>query len=282
MKEDKCCEFFKKGHLNEAGASLYVDRMLSGETAIIPHILLEHVENCPECKGEILELYEICKNNPDYKTTRYTFSHEREKKAIFGTKLSALWRIAALIVVIVSFTFFITVIVEKNKLKKVMITRKEMKDSAFFTGNEVPKSISKKDTVSSTGSNKPGSKIQTHVAVNQNNKHESDYIAANFVVDPDLESMIEETYRSELSLKIITPKIGQELKGNNLISFQWKGKSDKKLKLEIFNNKSGKIGEIKGFTDNKAVLNKKLQPGLYYWKLETENDLLYLGKFIIK
>jgi hypothetical protein len=282
MGEGNCQEFFKKGHLNEAGVSFYVDRMLFGEVNLIPDILLEHVENCQNCKSEVLELFEICNNNPGFKTD-INASSQKPRKTIFNNKLSILWRIAASIIIISSLTFFIVLIIEKNGTQNGIAANKEIKDSILVTENKVSQSTSTKNDIASNIGNNPEYKGHSHILVNQNSKHEFKYIASDYAVDPDLESLIEEKFRSELSLKIISPKREQELSINSLILFHWEGKSNEKLMIEIFNNKAEKIEEIKNINNNnKVMLKKRLLPGLYYWKLETADELVYLGEFIIK
>jgi len=279
MSKDECLEFLNKGHINEAGISLYVDKMLLEETDFIPNVLLEHVENCKKCKSEIIELYEICKNNPDYKTTIHVTFSEKEKSR-FRINLSVLLKIAASIILVISLTFFIKYINIKNSLKKDIISKKELNDTTF-NANELTNSSSVNISDSDI-SNKPVNKKQIHSLVTQNIKQTSSYISANYEIYPDFENLIEESFRSEFSLKILEPKTGQVLPLNKPIVFKWKGETDEKIRIAIFNNKAEKLYEIKHISDNQVILNKKLRPGLYYWKVETESDLVYLGKFVIK
>jgi hypothetical protein len=116
----------------------------------------------------------------------------------------------------------------------------------------------------------------------QNVNPEQNYIAANFDVYPVFENLIREKYRSGLYIRIISPQKDQQFSIYASILFSWESKLYESLKIIILNNKAELIVEIKDVVDNTVIFNKKLQPGLYYWKLETENDLVYLGKFVIK
>jgi hypothetical protein len=33
---------------------------------------------------------------------------------------------------------------------------------------------------------------------------------------------------------------------------------------------------------SRYVFSQKIPPGLYYWKLESKDELLFLGKFLVK
>ncbi|MEO1652671.1 MAG: WD40 repeat domain-containing protein, partial [Bacteroidota bacterium] len=56
--------FHKDGHLNDAGLILYVETKLLDRTEDLPKKFHEHIENCPACQLEILELYELMKDEP--------------------------------------------------------------------------------------------------------------------------------------------------------------------------------------------------------------------------
>lgn len=281
MGKDECQEYLKEGHLNEAGISLYVDKMLLGETDFITSALLEHVENCQKCKSEIIELYETCKNYPDYKSILDQFS-PKKGKVTFKVNFSALFKIAAIIIIIISLTFLFKIILIKNRTKSDTIVKKELKDTSIFLEKKILKPLLENTSVLRKIGNNSENKKQIHSSVKQNSKYNTNFYAANYKIFPDFESFIEESYRSEFSLKITEPKTGQELSVNKPIFFKWKSELDEKIKIVILNNKAEIVYEIKNITDNKAILYKKLQPGLYYWKIEAENDLLFLGKFIIR
>jgi hypothetical protein len=63
------------------------------------------------------------------------------------------------------------------------------------------------------------------------------------------------------------------------IDFQWQKPDIETLILGLYNNK-GKLVFQKKIT---SVFHFKqvLQPGLYYWQLETEDDIVYTGKFSV-
>jgi len=100
--------------------------------------------------------------------------------------------------------------------------------------------------------------------------------AENFKPTPYLEEMLAYDVRS-YSITVISPKIGEKITGN--ILFQWK-EVEEPVYLKILDNKGAELFSFipEGF---KFVFTEKLDPGLYYWKLESEDDLLYVGKIFI-
>ena len=98
-----------------------------------------------------------------------------------------------------------------------------------------------------------------------------------FETQPYLEEMISDVIRSE-SITILSPVIGEVLEKD--IVFRWKGMNEKKLYLVILNNKAQEIYTHE-LEKSPYKLRRKLNPGLYYWKIESEEEMLYLGKFTI-
>jgi len=94
---------------------------------------------------------------------------------------------------------------------------------------------------------------------------------------PYLEEMLADVSRSEM-VTVFSPEIGQKYHGHLL--FQWDGTGEEKIYIKILNNQGD---EIEYLESNKGEIqfNKKLNTGLYYWKLESEDDLLFVGKFLV-
>ena len=100
----------------------------------------------------------------------------------------------------------------------------------------------------------------------------------NFEILPYLEGILSDAHRSE-SVTVLSPEIGETVKDRP--TFKWTGMEDETIYLVILDNLGNK--RFAFMTDgNQFFLQKKLNPGLYYWKLESEEDLLFLGKFIVK
>ena len=104
----------------------------------------------------------------------------------------------------------------------------------------------------------------------------------NFTLAPELESQISQVYRSSITVDVVSPKIAEEFE--NEITFSWKLNEKQPLTLKILDNKENIVKNEASVTSpvDLALSTEKFNPGLYYWKLETENDLLYVGKFFVK
>ncbi len=89
--------------------------------------------------------------------------------------------------------------------------------------------------------------------------------------------MINSQFRNE-TIKVNSPANNSTLIDN--IIFAWESFTDKPSQLKILSNHNEVIFEYTIQT-NQFVLKEILPPGLYYWKLENQTDLLYVGKFFI-
>lgn len=102
-------------------------------------------------------------------------------------------------------------------------------------------------------------------------------IAENFTPSPNLEDLVGESYRA-YSTEVLSPENGRNY--NGAIDFRWESDYEGPLVLKILNNKEKVVGEFV-VLENQLHFKENLPPGLYYWKLETEDELLYIGKFYV-
>ena len=102
-------------------------------------------------------------------------------------------------------------------------------------------------------------------------------LAEAFRPSPMFENAIENQVRSD-GLTLLTPTNAQTFTTVDVIEFRWEN-AEKQLSLVIYNNKGNIIYEKK--VKSPFTLNQTLQPGLYYWQLETEDEALYTLKFLI-
>jgi len=102
--------------------------------------------------------------------------------------------------------------------------------------------------------------------------------AENFKPLPAMEGMLAYNARSA-SVKIISPQNGQNFQKE--VFFQWENQENKPFYLKIYSNRGVELFSSRVDT-TQFVLTKKIDPGLYYWKLESDDELLYLGKFFVR
>jgi hypothetical protein len=106
--------------------------------------------------------------------------------------------------------------------------------------------------------------------------------AANFEESENLELLMDQNYRTSDDLLVISPMRGDVIREE--VSFDWTYSRKGQLDLLILDNKEDVLFKFT-LRDNGLLFNltgNELEPGLYYWKLENEDDILYMGKFIYK
>jgi hypothetical protein len=106
----------------------------------------------------------------------------------------------------------------------------------------------------------------------------TDYANA-YIPSKTFENAIANIYRSE-NFKIIVPKKSEEFNQYQSIKFEWDSKVYDNLNLVVFNNKEELIFEKK--IASPYVYINNLQPGLYYWQLETDDESIYIDKIFIR
>ena len=116
--------------------------------------------------------------------------------------------------------------------------------------------------------------------------HKENDISSELSKAQRLECFAENNFLEELTgqklgsdyFRLLSPKLNALIK-TNIIHFEWKTKIQR-LKLSILDNSGKKLFEKKVRTNSIDVKNS-FSPGLYYWKLETEDNLIFVGKFKI-
>ncbi|MBU1095621.1 MAG: hypothetical protein CVV23_16950 [Ignavibacteriae bacterium HGW-Ignavibacteriae-2] len=119
-------------------------------------------------------------------------------------------------------------------------------------------------------------------SANSLNTGQTEQLSSNFIESPDLESIINQEFRSEEVLKVLSPKVGEEVK--NKLTFKWNSTTSEKLTIKILSNKEDLLAESTPVNNEYEldVVANNYKAGLYYWKLESKDNLLYVGKFFVK
>lgn len=105
--------------------------------------------------------------------------------------------------------------------------------------------------------------------------------AANSKPSSFYEDMLKDQFRSDV-VTVTLPDTGFNVKDD--LVFSYEGGEGIKVFIKIFNNKEEELLMLEpdGNTFVFENVPQKLEPGLYYWKLEDEDEMLYLGKFYVK
>lgn len=99
-----------------------------------------------------------------------------------------------------------------------------------------------------------------------------------YITNTELEDLVNEVYRSG-EVVFAQPENGATIRIP--VVFKWQANDIDTFYVRIMDNKENIVFETRT-TVPSFKLTKKLSPGLYYWKLESKDDLLRVGKFYIK
>ncbi len=246
--------FNNDNHLNDAGIYLYVDALKLGMIERLPAEVTLHVEDCARCKQEIFSLH-VAVADQDYGPLGPHPYFDQKKTASFLT-ISTFARLAAAVLVgtgIVLFVYF-----NLFKEQPPAVTEEHIQPDSVLTEAPPDHPTRQPDAPPATDA-------------------ESERFAANFTSSPFYENLIGQTLRSA-DLRVTSPASGARMTG--AIAFTWETRFTGQLTLRILAN------------DEREVFNRRvagpghtfkgnLEPGLYYWRLESDEELLFVDKFII-
>lgn len=248
----------------------------------------EHCFNCDACFNELRlreELIGLIRSEGQVLFADYLAQQKTEKIGIlqsFKIKLDQfLWgrnrrwiyaTVAVGAVVILSFFIFKNLAIRQ---KPTLAEKYPIDSTAIVQGQIDTLPVIPPDIVDQESAPKPPS------TPSQKAKPDLDLsqaYAANFEPLAYYEGLIADVTRSA-AVEVRSPKINEKVRGE--LVFQWEIGTDDAVQLKILNNR-GK--EIFNFTpaQNQFRFAEKLMPGLYYWKLETADELLYVGKFLVE
>jgi hypothetical protein len=262
---------FENGHLNDDLTARYADAIVKGEISDLPEQALRHVEVCMDCKDRILELSMFLRN-PDSVLHAVDVDtiplQPRRKWYAYPIRLAALFAAAALLLG----TYFF--VLEDNASLKEIFSNVEDAKQVQQQVKETTKEPPDIEPPPATAANANGK--QAPVVT----KHNGSVTPPHFRVNPNLESMLDTHYRST-GIQIISPVNNSTFNAGSDIHFAWKPAPQGSVTLKIINNKNEVAYDYK-VSGGEFVFNQKLAPGLYYWKLENQKDLLCIGKFLVK
>lgn len=243
-------DFFNRDrHLSDEGVALYVDALNLGKEDQLPEKIVAHVEDCPTCKAAIFELHEVMPEPNDAEYGPHPFFEPKPVPKTWAD--NGLLRLAAVLVLGVGMTYLVyTRIFNKGPKTQITVTQPQTPD---------------------TTAQLPAPQIDLPVP------QPSDLYAANFSPSANLEDWLDAELRAA-TLEILAPKNSSDVRGE--IIFQWQGEPPAGLQLKILNNREDALFTFTA-TGTQLVFKEALPPGLYYWKLETAEELLHVGKFYV-
>ncbi len=268
-------QMIENGHLSDEASAVLVEALRHRKKVDMPEDVLNHVETCMECKEKIIDVVTFLRH-PHAAPVTVTPVKIMSRRRWYFNKVAAVF---AGIALLISVYFFV------------------IKNPSFFNryiadpvkGNP-PEEMIQSETTGSTGT--PGSKEEKAVRprangrepaaaayANGNHKHKmtAQLPALRYQVNPNLENMIGSRLRSGL-FEVLTPQNNSVL--TVPIQFSWENELLTIHTLKIVNNMNDLLYQyaVKG---KSFEFRGTLGPGLYYWKIESQNELLCVGKFFI-
>lgn len=236
--------FTERMHLTEEGIALYVDALKLQRTSDLPKEMLKHVTHCADCQLQIVEVHEMLKDQTYDASMKHPYFDAvvHESRMRYGT---IAFRFAAVLTgaALVGIGFYFNTNSSSDQTPPAVV-RQEM----------------------------PKAPIQEPTA-----KRDEQLLADNFSVSLNMEDLVQTQFRS-LSVEVITPDVGEVVR--QPVQFKWKGIGEP-LTIKILSNKERTLLSIP-VANNSYTAQKKFAPGLYYWKLETKDELIYVGKFLVR
>lgn len=240
-------------HLTEEEIALYAEALSSENFLGLPAHIKKHIAECDQCAAEAVDLYDIIKSDNSYGS--------KVKKT---SKTLYLAGIAATALILITLTFILTnnqnfdtnsfkYAQKKSELQKHLPSKKVLIDTLLHTTPKPQKTSNQK------------------------------LIAQAFKPNSNLEKLAER-FKGNLRAQDTNIKTPHTLviTKNKKIILEWEIQPKTNLYIEIYNNEGEKIAE-KQTSENKIEIEEKPSPGLYYWKLFTEDfDLLFCGRILIK
>ncbi len=272
------------GHLNDEYISLYIDAHLLNRVEVLPHEILEHVEDCKKCKQEIIDGYNLLKNInvPNIDEHPYFSNNKRNIKTLKKTNFYNSYKIAASIIVIITLGIigFYTFDPGKNSVvSNKMDEKPNINDSVIEI---IANSELSEDTIKKINETKQIEKATIIKKEEPGNLiAKADLSGKEFQVSPIMLSLLGENTRADF-FEVDYPKDSTILESKQTIDFSWNSNINDDIKLKIFNYKDELVFESEVLEHNKLKITKNLPPGAYIWKIESSNEIFHLGLFFIK
>jgi len=241
--------FNKDRHLNDEGVALYVDALKLDKQNLLPAKVVEHVEDCQTCKATIFDLHEMLREQNYAELGPHPFFEPKTAQKTWP--YGGLLRLAAVLMIGIVMTYSIYALLFRQTPEEQIAEIKSPLPDSTRLSDSLKIELPAPETV--------------------------ELYAANFTPSSNLEDLIDSELRAA-SLEMLAPKNGSEVQDE--IVFKWRGEPLEGLQLKILNNREEALFNFPA-PDGQLIFSEKLRPGLYYWKLETEEELLHVGKFYV-
>jgi hypothetical protein len=268
-------QMLENGHLSDEASAVLVEALRHRKKMDMPEDVLNHVETCGECKEKIIDVVTFLRH-PHAAPVTVTPVKTRIRRRWYFNKVAAVFAGFALLISVYFFviknpSFFSRTTsdsVDGNRQEEVI--QSETTDSTGITSSKEERAVRPR-------ANGRVPAAAAHADGSQGQKMTAQLPTLRYQVNPNLENMIGSRLRSGL-FEALTPQNNSVL--TIPIQFSWKNEFLTLHTLKIVNNMNDLLYQyaVKG---KSFEFRGNLQPGLYYWKIESQNELLYVGKFFI-
>ena len=239
-------------HLSNTVIAAYInlkDMLSKKEISFVEN----HINKCDECREKLAEMIEEDQELDEERN----FKISKFQNFKIGKDKYYIWAAAAMFIIAIGIGVYY---IFQPANEEVIVTNDKRLIDSLKTEGDIQ------------GAKEPEEKEKTKDIV-------KDYNEADFAVNNVLENFVSRNVRSEASIKITLPQIGDTL--NVPINFKWKTTKKEKFGFELVDNRNKQIVN-ETLTENEYTFPDKLNPGLYYWKVLTDDKLGAVGKFYIK
>jgi hypothetical protein len=249
-------------HLKSEEIALVVDALIYDKLKLLNNSILEHIEECQQCKQEIMHTYELIysdinslkyRKHPFFGNIKKTFSVKMHQKSAFLLKL------AAISVLVLGVAGLLYTFIQSQKARPNT-------ELARIENNE-----KSKDLLASSPIN-----VKSEVTNQVKKTNSALYKESDF-----FENLITVEYRGN-DVEVLAPALKQEYQKSDRVEFQFKGDLSTPVSIFIYTNTGKKVLEQENIQSTAFTLGNQLSPGLYYWKIIRDDNLMKVGKFLIK
>ncbi len=218
----------------------------------------EHLLICSECRKELETMESIITQAAKSKMHDvFTINSGHANKPLkTKPRLSAMYSLAASLLIFIGISVVLFYFIKRENKAG---------------GQMVNESVSREDSLQQTS---PDSIVTEHKV-----KHISNYLAAEdkaYKPSSFYEPLVSNVYRSA-DLNITDPLI---IYSKGEIVFNWSYIRADSLFILLINNEDSVILKQRAMPPYKC--RKTLKSGLYYWQLQTDDELLFTGKLVIR
>ncbi len=278
-------------HLNDEQIALYVDALCADKTDDLSPEILSHIEDCKSCHRQAIDLYSIL-DDVDYTNVGAHPTFDKKAAKVFSMPRLLMRLAAAVALLVVAFYFFNKgtdldgpgdIVKEETPAENTDIAKEpKNKEEKILQKRDINISEKEEIIVKDAPVKVAAPKQETpqpKSIIPADNQNVRELYAANFQPSEEWEEMRNEAVRST-SFEVLQPKSATVFKLNTKITFQWEGANESRY-IIVMNNKGAEVHKAKVIT-NTFDFDLKLNPGLYYWKLDSDDDLLHVGSFTVE